>query len=100
MPHVAFYITGHGFGHATRMAAVASALAEQVPGLRLTFITMAPEWLLRLNLSSEFRIRPRALDVGVIQFDSIRLDPAATRPLEELGDVLYQLQRYTPAAEA
>jgi tetratricopeptide (TPR) repeat protein len=29
-----------------------------------------------------------------------RLDPAATRPLEELGDVLYQLQRYTPAAEA
>src|SRR3990172_3478854 len=53
-------------------------MARQMPGLRITFITMAPEWLLRLNLSSEFRIRPRALDVGVIQFDSIRLDPAAT----------------------
>jgi len=93
MPHVAFYITGHGFGHATRMAAVASALAEQVPGLRLTFITTAPEWLLRLNLSSEFRIRPRALDVGVIQFDSISLDPAATlaayaRLLEEQPAVI------------
>jgi tetratricopeptide (TPR) repeat protein len=29
-----------------------------------------------------------------------KLDPASTRPLEELGDALYQLQRYTPAAEA
>jgi tetratricopeptide (TPR) repeat protein len=28
------------------------------------------------------------------------LDPTATRPLEELGDVLYQLQRYARAAEA
>jgi tetratricopeptide (TPR) repeat protein len=29
-----------------------------------------------------------------------RLDPAATRPLEELGDLLYQLQRFTNAADA
>lgn len=28
------------------------------------------------------------------------LDPAATRPLEELGDIQYQLQRYERAAEA
>ena len=28
------------------------------------------------------------------------LDPTATRPLEELGDVLYQLQRFERAAEA
>lgn len=93
MPHVAFYITGHGFGHATRMAAVASALAEQVPGLRLSLITTVPEWLLRLNLSCEFQLRPRALDVGVIQFDSIRLDQAATlaayaRLLDELPATL------------
>lgn len=78
MPHVAFYITGHGFGHATRMAAVASALARQVPGIRLSVISTAPEWLFRLNLPCEFRLRPRALDIGVIQLDSIRLDPAAT----------------------
>ncbi len=78
MPHVAFYITGHGFGHATRMAAVASALAELVPGLRLSLISTAPEWLFRLNIAAAFQLRPRALDVGVIQLDSIRLDPAAT----------------------
>src|SRR5438128_8537724 len=28
------------------------------------------------------------------------LDPAATRPLEELGDVLFELQRYGLAADA
>jgi len=78
MPHVAFYISGHGFGHATRMAAVASALARQMPGIRISLVSTAPEWLLRMNLPCEFRLRPRALDVGVVQLDSIRLDPAAT----------------------
>lgn len=78
MPHVAFYITGHGFGHAKRMTIVASVLAEQVPDLRLTIISTVPEWLLRLNLAVPFQLRVRALDVGVIQRDSIRLDPAAT----------------------
>ena len=71
MPHVAFYITGHGFGHATRMAAVASALAERVPGVRLTLVTTVPEPLLRLNLSLPFRLRPQALDVGVIMDDFV-----------------------------
>ena len=78
MPHVALYITGHGFGHATRMAAVASALADRISGLRLSLVTTAPEWLIRLNLSAPFRLRARGLDVGVIQHDSIHLDPVAT----------------------
>lgn len=78
MAQVAFYITGHGFGHATRMAAVASALARQTPGLQISLISTVPEWLFRMNLPCDFRLRPRALDVGVIQLDSIRLDPVAT----------------------
>lgn len=78
MPHVAFYITGHGFGHATRMAAVASALAQQRPGVEISLVSTVPEWLFRRNLSCAFHLRPRALDVGVIQLDSIRLDPVAT----------------------
>ena len=78
MPHVAFYITGHGFGHATRMAAVVGALARQLPGVRITLISTAPEWLFRLNIPCEFRLRSRALDVGVIQVDSLCLDASAT----------------------
>jgi hypothetical protein len=30
MAHAAFYITGHGFGHSTRMAALAATLAACV----------------------------------------------------------------------
>src|SRR3990172_11118226 len=78
MPHVAFYITGHGFGHAKRMMVLASALAEQLADLQVSIISTVPEWLLRLNLAMPFHLRERALDVGVIQLDSIRLDPAAT----------------------
>ena len=78
MSHVAFYITGHGFGHATRMTAVAGAMTAHAPDVQLTFITIVPESLFRLNLSGPFRLRPRALDVGVIQHDSLSLDPAAT----------------------
>ena len=41
------------------------------------------------------------LDAAVRDFrDAAALDAAAARPREELGDVLYQLQRYQRAAEA
>jgi tetratricopeptide (TPR) repeat protein len=41
------------------------------------------------------------LDAAARDFRSAAtLDPSATRPLEELGDVLYQLQQYDRASEA
>jgi L-arabinokinase len=78
MPHVAFYITGHGFGHATRMGAVAKAMAAQMPALRMTVVSTTPEWLIRLDFPEATVHRNRALDVGVVQHDSIRLDQVAT----------------------
>ncbi len=81
MAHIAVYITGHGFGHATRMTAVIGALAERVPTLTASIISTVPEWLFRLNLSVPFRLRARALDVGVVQRDCIRLDAPGTLAL-------------------
>lgn len=78
MPHIVLYITGHGFGHATRALAVAAALAERAPGVRLTLLTAVPEWLLRLNLAAPFGLRPVSLDVGVVQVDALRPDIRAT----------------------
>jgi UDP:flavonoid glycosyltransferase YjiC (YdhE family) len=78
MAHIAAYVTGHGFGHATRMAAIVGALVERVPDLQVTLVSTAPEWLFRLNLAGPFSYRARALDVGVVQQDSIRLDAKAT----------------------
>jgi len=65
--HVAVYIIGHGFGHATRMAAIVVALVERVSDLQVTIASTAPEWLFRLNLAAPFSYRARALDVGVVQ---------------------------------
>lgn len=78
MPHIAAYVTGHGFGHATRMAAVVGALAERIPDLQITIVSTAPEWLFRRNLATPCSYRARVLDVGVVQEDSIRLNIRAT----------------------
>ncbi len=78
MPHIAFYITDHGFGHATRVCAIARAAFERLPGARLSLLTTVPEWLLRLALSVPFTLRPVALDVGVVQRDAIRPDGKAS----------------------
>ena len=88
MVHIAAYITGHGFGHATRMAAVIGALAERLPQVAVSVISTAPEWLFQLNLSVPFRFRARALDVGVVQRDSIHLDAPGT-----LGAYAHALER-------
>jgi L-arabinokinase len=78
MRHVAVYVTGHGFGHATRMACVLGALIERLPELKITVVSTAPEWLFRMNLAAPFSYRCCALDVGVVQRDSIHLDVEAT----------------------
>lgn len=94
LPGAAVYvaITNHGFGHATRTAAVLAELLRcwssrfpQRP-LRLTLVTRAPRWLLEAYLPGvEFDYRPRVLDVGVVQGDSRTMDKAAT--LAQLGAI-------------
>lgn len=75
-------ITNHGFGHVTRTAAVLAELQQRCPELLLIVATTAPRWLLEAYLSADFIHRPRQLDVGVIQSDSLTLDQGAT--LQEL----------------
>jgi hypothetical protein len=77
-PSLYVAITNHGFGHVTRTASVLAELQRRCPELRLIVATTAPRWLLEAYLTADFIHRPRQLDVGVIQSDSLTLDPAAT----------------------
>jgi hypothetical protein len=79
MPILYLAITNHGFGHATRAAAVAAEIQRRM-GDELTLIlaTTAPRSVLEAYLGEDFIHRPRALDVGVIQSDSITMDLPAT----------------------
>lgn len=71
-------ITSHGFGHAVRTATVAAKLQQLRPDINLTFVTVAPEWLLRSYVSGNFVYRQRVFDVGVIQSDSLTMDKQET----------------------
>lgn len=90
-------ITNHGFGHATRAAAVAATVKVLWPEVDLVMATTAPQWLLDEYIPVEYEYRPVAFDIGVIQPDSLRMDLAAT--LAQLRDIQVH-QGDTVAAEA
>lgn len=71
-------ITNHGFGHAVRMATVASQVQKFNPEILLIIVTTAPRWLLESYIEGDFIHRLRAFDVGVIQSDSLTMDLKAT----------------------
>lgn len=77
-PAVYIAITAHGFGHAVRASTVVNAIQQLNPDILLILVTTAPRWLLESYITGDFIHRPRALDVGVIQADSLRMDKAAT----------------------
>jgi hypothetical protein len=81
-PTLYIAITNHGFGHATRAAAVAETVSQLRPDIELILATTAPEWLLRAYLTRDFVYRPLRIDIGVLQSDSLTMDKPAT--LEKL----------------
>jgi len=78
MPQPILYvaITNHGFGHASRTAAIAATVQELCPEALIIMVTAVPRWLLESYLPGDFIHRPWSLDVGVVQSDSIKMDKA------------------------
>ncbi|HZD41402.1 MAG TPA: hypothetical protein VE131_11805, partial [Terriglobales bacterium] len=74
MSSIAYYVTGHGYGHAVRSSRVALKLQQARPGIKIHVRTTAPEWLFHAPVTHS----PAALDTGMIQRDSLALDLDAT----------------------
>lgn len=91
MPSLYLAITNHGFGHATRAASIAGMVKKLNPDILLFLVTTAPRWLLDSYIDGDFIHRPRALDVGVIQADSLTMDKLAT--LSKLEEIRTAQQR-------
>lgn len=72
---VLFYISGHGFGHSTRVIEVARHLPQEV---RIIFKTTAPQWLYECYCDRPMEFAPLQMDVGVIQNDSLSLNAEKT----------------------
>ena len=80
MPQPTLYvaITNHGFGHSTRSSAVIDAIQRQCPDLNIIVASTAPKWLLDSYISGNYLYHARSFDIGVIQSDSVTMDPQAT----------------------
>lgn len=88
-------ITNHGFGHATRTAAVLAEIQRLVPDVLLIVVTSAPRWLIESYLPGDFIYRSRVFDVGVIQKDGLNMNIPAT--LTQLQEIRTYQQRLVDA---
>ncbi len=72
---IAYYISGHGYGHASRSCVIVNALAEEH---QVWIVTSVPRQFLNRNLKMPCGRRYADIDIGVIQPDSMTIDFRAT----------------------
>jgi UDP:flavonoid glycosyltransferase YjiC (YdhE family) len=76
-----FYVTGHGYGHATRAAALAEALLRFRPSLKLMIRSQAPSWIFRETAPGvDFSLGGG--DTGMVQKDAFTIDLDASLELQ------------------
>lgn len=73
-----FYISGHGFGHASRSIEIVNALRDRRPGLRVVIRSSVAPWLVERTASAGVELSPAEVDTGVVQIDSLNLDATAS----------------------
>jgi hypothetical protein len=75
---LAAYVSGHGFGHMTRLCEVLREVRARAPDLPIAFVGTVPERLVRRAVPPPLAFRPVACDVGLVQVDALVIDEAAT----------------------
>ncbi|MHC1726859.1 MAG: hypothetical protein AB9866_12780 [Syntrophobacteraceae bacterium] len=75
---LAYYITSHGFGHAIRSCEVLHQLLLLEAELEIIVVSAVPEWLVSQNVGRRLPVRQLALDIGLIQYDSLHFDLGKT----------------------
>lgn len=74
---LAVYVTGHGFGHATRTAEVLRLLRAREPRLAIAVRTTAPATLFD-GVGGPLTVGSVECDVGLVQRDALTIDEPAT----------------------
>jgi L-arabinokinase len=73
---IVFYVSGHGFGHASRSIEVINAVLAKRPETRIGVRTSAPRWLFDLTVKGKVAFSTLECDTGVVQVDALTLDEA------------------------
>ena len=61
---IAFYISGHGFGHASRQIEIINACARAMPGVRIFIRSSASRLLFDRTVTAGFELDDRPCDTG------------------------------------
>ena len=72
---VVFYISGHGFGHASRSIEIINALVDRRPDLKVIIRSSVAPWLVQRTARPSVELSQAEVDTGVVQLDSLNLDP-------------------------
>src|SRR2546425_12362388 len=72
------YVSGHGFGHSTRVGEVLRAVRAASPEIAIGVVTTAPEMLFREALLAPFLYRRLECDVGLAQRGALLIDEEET----------------------
>ena len=75
---IAFYISGHGFGHASRSIELIRALLNKQPDLHILIKTQAPKWLFDTAQLPGVEYESFETDIGMTQTDSLTMDVGDT----------------------
>jgi hypothetical protein len=78
MRKVAYFITPHGFGHASRASAIMEAWRRSETELRFELFTTVPKWFFDDSLGGGFDYHPIEVDVGMVQKDALQVDMEET----------------------
>ncbi len=101
---IAYFVTPHGFGHASRACAVMSAIHRNENGIYFDIFTTVPEWFFQDSLDNDcYTYHPLIVDVGLVQESPLEIN--LTRTIAQLNqfipfspgkslDVIEQLQDY------
>jgi hypothetical protein len=81
---LAYFISAHGYGHASRAAAVMAALRQLEPALHFEIFTQIPPVFFRESLDDGFTYHRLLTDIGVTQKNSLTADlPETVRRLDQ-----------------
>jgi hypothetical protein len=69
-----YYISGHGFGHASRSIELIKAIVAARPDAQIIVKTSAPAWLFETIPGVSVAVIPFHADSGITQIDSVTID--------------------------
>lgn len=84
--HYAYFITPHGYGHASRAAAVMNAIHARQPEAVFEIFTRVPVWFFHMSLRADFHYHEVLSDIGLVQATSMEEDLPET--VRRLGEIL------------